>query len=133
MKLFNKSACAALLFTFAIVIGMGEELAASDETFRILSWNISGDAFVAEQSEFRSHQEMLPEFLAIVPYPDEGRHRILAAATPDKHSKVIQSMDNGIPINGAVILIDDQRLLVVITDLQCCGDGPDRRTPPSGR
>jgi hypothetical protein len=183
MKLFNKSACAALLFTFAIVISVGEELAASDETFRILSWNISGDAFVAEQSEFRSllrwgdpdvvlldevdpsadpseltlaitglrpgsdnvwnvnfgtsggrqraviasrsHQEMLPEFLEIVPYPDEGRHRILAAVTPDKRSKVIQSMDNGIPINGAVILIDDQRLLVVITDLQCCGDGPD--------
>lgn len=183
MKSFNKSACAALFFTFAIVISMAEELAASDKTFRILSWNISGDAFVAEQSEFRSllrwgdpdvvlldevdpsadpselmlaitglrpgndnvwsvnfgtsggrqrtviasrsQQEMLPEFLAIVPYPDEGRHRILAAVAPDRRTKEIQSMDNGIPINGAVILIDDQRLLVVIADLQCCGDGPD--------
>jgi len=154
-----------------------------DETIRVLSWNISGDAFVAEQSEFRSllrwgnpdvvlldevspradpaelknaltnprtgdddawsvnfgtsggrqrcviasraRQEALPEFSEIVPYPMNGRMRILASAPVEKHPMVVGSMNDGIPINGAVILIGDQRLLVVITDLQCCGDGPD--------
>ena len=33
-------------------------------------------------------------------------------------------MNDGIPVNGAVILIGKQRLLVVITDLTCCGNGP---------
>lgn len=161
---------------------MSDELAAGDENFRVLSWNISGDAYVAEQSDFRSllrwgdpdvllldevapsadpseltkvltnlrpgddeawhvnfgvsggrqrsiiasryRQEEIPEFSAIAPYPDEGRERILAIVPPEKHSRVSQHMDDGIAVNGAVILIGDKRLLVVITDLQCCGDGP---------
>jgi hypothetical protein len=182
VRFFNKSAWVAWPITFAIVLCMVDELAASDDKFRILSWNISSDAFVAEQSDFRSllrwgdpdvvlldevapsadpaelrmaitglrpgndniwnvnfgtsggrqrcviasraRQEILPEFSAIVPYPDEGRQRILATVTPEKRSRVVQSMNDGIPINGAVILIGDQRLLVLIADLQCCGDGP---------
>ncbi len=161
---------------------MVDELASSDEKFRILSWNISGDAFVAKQSDFRSllrwgdpdvvlldevapsaslseltkaitglrphddtfwnvnfgtsggrqrgviasraRQEILPEFSTIVPYPDEGRQRILAIVPPKKRLSVGQGMKDGIPVNGAVILIGEQRLLVLITDLQCCGDGP---------
>jgi hypothetical protein len=31
-------------------------------------------------------------------------------------------MDGGIPVNGAIILAGGHRLLVVIADLQCCGD-----------
>jgi hypothetical protein len=60
-----------------------------------------------------------------VPYPDEGRERILAIVPPEKLSRVERGMNDGIPVNGAVILIGDQRLLVVITDLQCCGEGPE--------
>jgi hypothetical protein len=159
-----------------------EELAAFDDNFRVLSWNISGDAFVAEQSDFRSllrwanpdvvlldevsprarpaalkialkglrtgddnawninfgksggrqrcviasraRQEKLPEFSAIVPYPEKGRQRVFEIVPAEKRSRVIGSMNDGIPVNGAVIIIGDQRLLVVITDLTCCGDGP---------
>jgi hypothetical protein len=67
----------------------------------------------------------LTEFSALVAYPDEGRKQILAAVPRKKRSGVIQSMNDGIPINGTVILIGEQRLLVLIADLQCCGDGPE--------
>lgn len=183
MIFFNKLAWVILPVTLAIALCTVDELAASDEKFRILSWNISGDAFVAEQSDFRSllrwgdpdvvlldevapsadpselakalkglrpgndqtwnvnfgasggrqrgviasraRQEMLPEFSAIVSYSDKGRQRILAIVPPEKRSRVGRSMNDGIPVNGVVILIGDQRLLVLIADLQCCGDGPE--------
>lgn len=172
-----------LLVTFVVALFTAGDLAASDKNIRILSWNISGDAYVAEPVEFgallrwgdphvvlldevspsadvsqldkalaalrpgdntawninfgesggrqrniiasRAPQETLPEFSGIVPYPDEGRNRILAKVPPDKHSLVVRSMDNGIPVNGVVLRFGDRRLLVVLTDMQCCGDGPD--------
>jgi hypothetical protein len=156
---------------------------AANDTFRILSWNISDDAFVAEQSDFqtllrwgdpdvvlldevaptadpseliraltglrsgddrswnvdlglsggrqrcviasRSDHEKLPEFSAIVPYPEEGRRRVLARVPSQMHSRVTQSLDNGIPVNGVMISLEMRRLLVLIVDLQCCGDGPE--------
>lgn len=159
------------------------ELSASDENFRVLSWNISGDAFVAEPSEFRAlirwgdpdivlldevdpavdltaletalaglrggsqrawninfgasggrqrtivasrdEQEALPEFAAIVAYPEEGKNLILSRAPEEQRAKILRSMESGIPVNGAVILRGEKRLLVLITDLTCCGDGPD--------
>jgi hypothetical protein len=183
MRYFNKSVWMVLPVSFALVLSMVDELAAVDEKFRILSWNVSGDAFVAEQPDFRSllrwgdpdvvlldevapsagpselitaltglrsvddnawninfgrsggrqrdviasraRQEMLPEFSAIVPYPDEGRQRILALVSPAERSRVGRSMNDGIPVNGAMILIGEKRLLVLIADLQCCGDGPE--------
>jgi len=172
-----------LFVLFLAALWVVGNLAAGDEKFRVLSWNISDDAFVAEQPEFRAllrwgnpdvvlldeveptadpsqlakvlknldpgnnaawninfgqsggrqrtviasraRQETLPEFAAIVPYPDDGRQRILARVPPEKHSRVVQSMDTGVPVNGAVILTGAKRLLVLITDLTCCGDGPD--------
>lgn len=172
-----------MILPFAFGLSLVDDLAAADEKFRVLSWNISGDAFVAEQSEFRSllrwgdpdvvlldevspsadpseltnalaglrpdndntwhvnfgtsggrqrcviasraRQETLPEFSTMVAYPDEGRKRILAIVPPEKRSKVDGRMNDGIPVNGAVIVIGDQRLLVLITDLTCCGDGPE--------
>ena len=126
----------SVLFVAALLTAGG--LAADDETIRILSWNISGDAYVAEPKEFgallhwagpdvvlldevspsadesqlrnalkvlspgddtawhinfgesggrqrnviasRASQESLPEFSGIVPYPGEGRQRILESA-----------------------------------------------------
>lgn len=178
----------ALVVTFLIALFPADNLtsddgAADNENIRILSWNISGDAYVAEPVEFgallrwgdpdvvlldevsptadesqlkkaltalqpgdhaawninfgqsggrqrnviasRAPQEPLPEFSGIVPYPGEGRQRVLAMVPPEKRSVVVRSMDAGIPVNGAVIRFGDRRLLVLVTDMQCCGDGPD--------
>lgn len=35
------------------------------------------------------------------------------------------TMENGIPVNGAIVTIDERNLLVVVADLQCCGESPD--------
>jgi hypothetical protein len=178
----------ALLVTFLIVLFPADDLTADDgatddENIRVLSWNISGDAYIAEPAEFGvllrwgdpdvvlldevspaadesqlqkalnalqpgadtawninfgqsggrqrnviascAPQETLPEFTGIVPYPEEGRQRILAKVPPEKRSLVVRSMDNGIPVNGAVLRFGDRRMLVLVTDMQCCGDGPD--------
>jgi hypothetical protein len=173
----------ALLFIILVALNLADDLAADNKNIRILSWNISDDAYVAEPVEFgallrwgdpdvvlldevspsadiphlekaltalrpgddtawninfgesggrqrsiiasRAPQEPLPEFSGIVPYPGEGRQLILAKAPPEKRSLVARSMDNGIPVNGAVLRFGDRRMLVLVTDLQCCGDGPD--------
>jgi hypothetical protein len=182
VKFFNKSALLALPIAFTFTLSVAAEPAAPENGFRILSWNISLDAYVAEPSEFhsllrwgdpdivlldevspaadpaeltkalkdlrpgdnstwninfgksggrqrgviatRTRQETLPEFSAIVPYPDDAQQRILAIVPAEKRARVVASMGNGIPVNGAVILMGERRLLTVITDLQCCGDGP---------
>jgi len=171
------------IIVFLIALCVAGNLAASDENFRVLSWNISADAFVAEPLEFqavlrwgdpdivlldevapsadlaplnkalkaldpgdntawhvdfgqsggrqrtviasRARHEALPEFAAIVAYPEEGRQAVLAKVPAEKRANVVRSMDDGIPVNGAVLLTGNKRLLVLITDLQCCGDGPD--------
>lgn len=169
--------------SFLIALFIAGNVPASDQDIRILSWNISADAYIAEPVEFgallrwgdpdvvlldevapsadvsqltkslmalrpgdnanwnvnfgasggrqrnviasRAPQEPLPEFSGVVPYPGEGRQRILAKVPPEKHALVVKSMDSGIPVNGVVLLFGDRRLLVLVTDLQCCGDGPD--------
>lgn len=35
------------------------------------------------------------------------------------------TMENGVPVNGGIILTGGRRLLTVIADLQCCGDDPE--------
>jgi len=183
MKSFSNSVWMALLITLTVWLSVVDELKAADENFRVLSWNISGDAFVNEQSDFhsllswgnpdvvlldevapsadpselikaltglradddsawhinfgtsgggerniiasRSPQEIVREFSEIVTYPDEDQTRILALVPLEKRSRDVQYLNNGIPVNGAVVVIGDKRLLVVITDLRCCGDGPE--------
>ncbi len=58
--------------------------------------------------------EELPEFAGIVPYGSSfangaGRRSVLSA---------------GVAVNGAIIVMDDKRLLTVVIDLECCGDNP---------
>lgn len=183
MKFFNNSVWVALLITLTLGLSVAVELEAADESFRVLSWNISGDAFVNEQSDFhallrwgdpdvvlldevspsadlleltkaltdlredddntwhinfgssggrerniiasRAPQEALQEFSEIVAYPDEDQTRILALVPVEQRSRESQRMTGGIPINGAVVVIGNKRLLVLITDLRCCGDGPE--------
>ena len=73
----------------------------------------------------RGSLETLPEFESIIAYPEADRQRILDAMSAKARANPDWSMDGGIPINGAVLGVGGRRLLVVIADLQCCGDGPD--------
>jgi len=183
MKIFNNSAWVISVTALIIGLCLTNKLEAADDNFRVLSWNISSDAFVNEQPEFRAllnwgdpdvvlldevhpsadlaeltraltdlradddntwhinfgisggrqrdiiasraPQEALHEFSQIVADPGEDQARILALVPVEKRSRVSQSMKDGIPVNGAVIVIGDKRLLALITDLTCCGDGPE--------
>jgi endonuclease/exonuclease/phosphatase (EEP) superfamily protein YafD len=180
----SKTNMSPLLLVLILATGfaMADESSAVDTGFRVLSWNISDDAFVSNQAGFLSllqrarpdillldevspaadigllqlalgglasepdkawhidvsksggrqrcviasqaPQEALPEFSSIVPYTENDRQRILQSMSPADRENTLYSMDAGIPVNGAVILMGDRRLLVVITDLQCCGDDP---------
>lgn len=66
----------------------------------------------------------LTELTDMVPYPKAERirlyERMAAAGALSPHF----TMDDGIPVNGAVVLAGGRRLLVVIADLQCCGNDP---------
>jgi endonuclease/exonuclease/phosphatase family metal-dependent hydrolase len=178
-----RSISLALIFTCAGSSSVADELPTIDETVRVLSWNISGDAFVSEQRIFqslllwanpdvvlldevapsandeelrkslaaldsdekkawtvnvgvsggrqrcviasRTPQETLPEFQSIVPYPDADRHYLLDRMSSKDRAYSSYSMDGGIPVNGAIILVGGRRLLTVVADLQCCGNSPD--------
>jgi hypothetical protein len=170
-------ACVLAVFS---VCGIADEPQISGDSIRVLSWNISGDAFVSEQREFRSllrwadpdvvlldevqpsanksdllksldamrpdinntwsvdigvsggrqhcvvasraPQESLPEFSSIIPYPVADRRYLLEHMSDDDFEYSKYSLDGGIPVNGAIVLDGDQRLLTIIADLQCCGD-----------
>ena len=173
----------ALVGAFASASGVADERATVGEPIRILSWNISDDAFVSEPRAFRSlllwanadvvlldevdpdadpedladafaiirpdedqpwnvdvgasggrqrcvvasrsPLEALPEFSSVVPYPEADKRRILDGMPPKDRTNPDWSMEGGIPVNGAVIQLGSRRLLVVVADLQCCGDNPE--------
>lgn len=71
----------------------------------------------------RAPQETLLEFASIVPYPDAERRYLLAHMSSEDRAYSAYSMDGGIPVNGAIIVAGGRRLLTVIADLQCCGNG----------
>jgi hypothetical protein len=170
----------ALLLAISSVYSVADEQRPADNSIRVLSWNISEDAFVSEQREFRSllrwadpdlilldevqpsantanliksfealrpdvdetwtvdigvsggrqrcvvasraPQESLPEFSSIIPYPDADRRYLLQHMSDDDLDYSMYSMDGGIPVNGAIVLDGDRRLLAIIADLQCCGN-----------
>jgi endonuclease/exonuclease/phosphatase family metal-dependent hydrolase len=68
--------------------------------------------------------ERLPEFAGKVPYPDAERLRLAERMAAASESKPQYTMDEGIPVNGAIVRIGQRRLLVVTADLQCCGSDP---------
>ena len=154
-----------------------------DRSFRLVSWNISGDSFVTHGDSFLAimrHtrpdvlvldevlpsatsgqlQEMLTKidpqderpwnvdygasggrqrgviasrlpiersfaFTGVIPYPPGPRETIAAQMTEQDHQWIRYSMEGGIPVNGAIVVVDEQRLLVVAVDLQCCGGAAD--------
>jgi len=183
MRVTGGSVWIALIFAFASASSTAEGLAALDERIRVLSWNISRDAFVSEPRAFqslllwanphvvlldeldpsvdpeslvnalaairpdedetwsvdvgasggrqrgliasRATLETLPEFSSIVPYPEADIRRVREGMSPEERANPNWSMTGGIPVNGAIVHIGSRRLLVVIADLQCCGDGPE--------
>jgi hypothetical protein len=54
MRFFIRSAWVILTGVFACALSAADELPAVDDGIRIVSWNISGDAFVSEQRAFQS-------------------------------------------------------------------------------
>lgn len=183
MRFFVGPAWIVLVVAFASAPGLTDEVAAAEERIRIVSWNISDDAFVSEPRAFQSLMrwanphvvlldevdpsadpevlvdalmafrpgegetwnvdvgasggrqrgliasraplETLPEFSSIVPYPEADIRRILQDMSTEERANPGLSMEGGIPVNGAVIHAGSRRLLVVVADLQCCGDSPE--------
>ncbi|MCF2946516.1 endonuclease/exonuclease/phosphatase family protein [Paraglaciecola aquimarina] len=68
--------------------------------------------------------ETLPEFQKIVAYPDVDKARLQELIIKGGELKYAQSLDTGISVNGAIILHQDKRLLLVSLDLECCGSDP---------
>ena len=182
MRLCFLSAWIVLVGACTSASGAEDEPRTVDEPIRILSWNISDDAFVSEPRAFeslllwanpdvvlldevdpaadpgdlvnalavirpdedlswnvdvgasggrqrcivasRGPLEPLNEFSSIVPYPEQDKRRILEDMSPKERANPDWSMEGGIPVNGALIQASGRRLLTVVADLQCCGDGP---------
>jgi len=99
------------------------ELASADD-----AWHIEVGASGGRQRNViasRLPLERVPEFSSVVPYPATDRDRLQARMTAAGDDGPHYSMDDGIPMNGAIVLAGTRRLLVVSTDLQCCGNDPD--------
>ncbi|MFT2092674.1 endonuclease/exonuclease/phosphatase family protein [Paraglaciecola sp. 2405UD69-4] len=68
--------------------------------------------------------ETLPEFSKIVPYPESEKIRLKKRIIKAGEIKYSQQLDSGIPVNGAIVIDADKRLLVISLDLECCGNDP---------
>jgi exonuclease III len=170
---------AALMLTFPAGPALPDNVPANNH-IRVVSWNISSDAFAAHPEEFRNllmtvdpdlllldevsatanasqlrdalvglrpdqnenwhinfgksggrqrvviasrfPLETVSEFAAVVPYPEEERLEILGRMTARDRATKNWNLDHGIPVNAAVATTKNNRLLVLATDLQCCGN-----------
>jgi len=89
------------------------------------TWQVNVGASGGRQRDIiasRAPLEALPEFSSMVPYPEDERQYIHGWMSDKERANKYLTMDNGIPVNAAIVLVGDRRLLTVITDLQCCGD-----------
>ncbi len=99
----------------------------SDQDTANIAWHISFGTSGGRQRGViasRDPLEELQEFAGVVPYPDDARRRIMQRMTATDRVKWGASLDVGIAVNGAIVLTGGRRLLVVVADLECCGDGP---------
>ena len=178
-------ACCALALATSGVAGWRAQsltgtAVSGGDAVRVLSWNVSSDAFVRDPSSFRAlltsadadillfdevgpdtteaqlraalarrdgggdwhidigrsggrqrgvivsrvPLERLPEMSEVVPYPARERERIRSLMVAANADRPGYSMDGGVPVNGAILRAGSRRLLVVIVDLQCCGEDP---------
>ena len=90
-------------------------------------WNIDyGNSGGRQRGVIASRMmlEALPEFSSILAYPEVDLQHISSQMSGSDRANLSLSMEHGIPVNGAIVLTGRRRLLVVIADLQCCGDDP---------
>ena len=183
MTPFLRTVSIVLALTAAFLFTVIDAPATGVSDIRVLSWNISSDAFVRRPDDFqallrladadvllldevrpgaderklrkvldavqsergsgwnidygisggrqrgviasRAPLESLPEFSEIIPYPEAAKAHILQAMSAAERANSDLSMEHGIPVNGALVLAGARRLLVVVTDLQCCGDNAE--------
>ena len=98
-------------------------LQAGDEAGWHINYGVSGGRQRGVIAS-RMALEALPEFLSTIPYPENAGQHISKRMSEHDRARTIWTMEGGIPVNGAVVLMGNRRLLVVVADLQCCGDGP---------
>ncbi len=72
----------------------------------------------------RLPMQPLTEFSQIVPYPEPEKIRLRQRMAQAGELKYAESLDLGIPVNGAIVRSDNKRLLLVSVDLECCGSKP---------
>lgn len=90
-------------------------------------WQISIGSSGGRQRDViatREPIEELPEFAGIIPYPESARRMITERMSDEDRTKYAAHMDDGIAVNGAIVHIGARRLLVIIADLECCGNDP---------
>lgn len=69
--------------------------------------------------------ERVAELSGPVPYPAADRERLQARMVAANEARPVYTMDDGIPVSGAIVRHGTRRVLAVTVDLQCCGDTPD--------
>ena len=92
-----------------------------------LAWHISfGTSGGSQRGVIASREplEELQEFAGGVPYPENARRQIVQRMPAPDRDRLAASMDMGIAVNAAIVATRGHRLLVVIADLECCGDDP---------
>lgn len=63
------------------------------------------------------------ETLRRVPYPDSLDEVLARAGRDDLLWQLRNAAEDGVPVMGAVVPVAGRRLLTIVLDLQCCGDG----------
>ena len=106
----------------ALLVLLHEIRPAADRTWRINKGASGG----RQRGVIASHMPIdeVAEFSTIVPYPEPVMRYVTEAMSAKERANRGLTMNNGIPVNGAVLTVNNRRLLVVIADLQCCGTTP---------
>jgi hypothetical protein len=73
----------------------------------------------------RLPQENVAEFSKVVPYPELEKERIRGRMIKAEAHKKASKLDDGMAVNGVIIIDGENRLLVVSIDLECCGSNPN--------
>jgi endonuclease/exonuclease/phosphatase family metal-dependent hydrolase len=71
----------------------------------------------------RFPQQVVSELATLMPYPEADRRRLERPESGDPRDNLAV----GIGGHGAILETERGSLLVVATDLRCCGDGPESR------
>ncbi len=90
-------------------------------------WNVHIGASGGRQRQvIASRATVIPmwEFAEQIDYPKAIRDQFWKAMSERERSNPSWTMDGGIAVTGAIVERDDRRLLIVVTDLQCCGNTP---------